>query len=46
VVITSEMDDGGTIFADGIESDHLLFGWGRRVSIGVASRRLALAVPG
>lgn len=46
VVITSEMDDGGTIFADGIESDHLLFGWGRRVSIGVSSRRLALAVPG
>jgi NAD kinase len=45
VVITSEMDDGGTIFADGIESDHLLFGWGRRVSIGVSSRRLALAVP-
>jgi NAD kinase len=45
VVITSEMDDGGTIFADGIESDHLLFGWGRRVSIGVASRRLTLAVP-
>jgi NAD kinase len=46
LVVTSEMDDGGTIFADGIESDHLLFGWGRRVSIGVASRRLALAVPG
>jgi NAD kinase len=45
VVVTSEMDDGGTIFADGIESDHLLFGWGRRVSIGVSSRRLALAVP-
>jgi NAD kinase len=45
VVVTSEMDDGGTIFADGIESDHLLFGWGRRVAIGVASRRLTLATP-
>ena len=45
VVVTSEMDDGGTIFADGIETDHLLFGWGRSVSIGVSSRRLALAVP-
>ena len=45
VVVTSEMDDGGTIFADGIETDHLLFGWGRRVSIGVSSRRLALATP-
>jgi NAD kinase len=45
VVVTSEMDDGGTIFADGIESDHLLFGWGRQVSIGVSPRRLSLAVP-
>jgi NAD kinase len=45
VVVTSEMDDGGTIFADGIETDHLLFGWGRRVSIGISSRRLALATP-
>jgi NAD kinase len=45
IMVTSEMDDGGTIFADGIESDHLLFGWGRRVSIGVSPRRLALAVP-
>jgi NAD kinase len=45
VVVTSEMDDGGTIFADGIESDHLLFGWGRRVSIGVSPRQLLLAIP-
>jgi hypothetical protein len=44
LVVTSEMDDAGTIFADGIETDHLRFGWGRRVSIGVAERRLALAV--
>jgi hypothetical protein len=43
LVVTSEMDDGGTIFADGIETDHLRFGWGRQVSIGVAERRLALA---
>lgn len=42
--VTSEMDDGGIIFADGIETDHLRFGWGRRVSIAVAERRLALAV--
>lgn len=46
IEITSEMDDGGTIFADGIETDRLAFPWGRRVSIGLASRRLMLAVPG
>lgn len=45
VEVTSEMDDGGTIFADGIESDRLAFGWGRRVEIAVAARTLALAVP-
>lgn len=46
VTVTSEMDDGGTIFADGIESDRLAFGWGRRVAVSVASRTLKLAVPG
>ncbi|WP_448954417.1 hypothetical protein [Labrys neptuniae] len=44
VVVTSEMD-GGTIFADGIESDRLAFDWGRRVEIAPAGRRLRLAVP-
>jgi NAD kinase len=44
--VTSEMDDGGVIFADGIESDHLRFGWGQRVSIAVAERKLMLARPG
>ena len=44
VVVTSEMD-GGTIFADGIESDHLAFDWGRRVEIAPSARRLRLAVP-
>lgn len=46
LLVTSEMDEGGTIFADGIESDHLAFGWGRQVRIGVADKRLMLAVPG
>jgi hypothetical protein len=43
--VTSEMDEGGTIFADGIESDHLPFGWGRRVTVAPAARRLNLGVP-
>lgn len=46
LLVTSEMDEGGTIFADGIETDHLGFGWGRQVRIGVAEKRLMLAVPG
>jgi hypothetical protein len=46
VVMTSQMDTGGTIFADGIESDHLAFAWGQRVSIAPARQHLALAVPG
>lgn len=45
LLVTSEMDEGGTIFADGIETDHLGFGWGRQVRIGVAEKRLMLAVP-
>jgi hypothetical protein len=45
LLVTSEMDEGGTIFADGIETDHLPFGWGRQVRIAPAQRRLMLAVP-
>lgn len=45
LVITSEMDFGGTVFADGLESDHLSFSWGRSVTIAPASKRLMLAVP-
>jgi hypothetical protein len=29
-------------FADGLESDRLIAGWGQQVSIGVAQQRLAL----
>jgi NAD kinase len=44
--VTSEMDDGGVVFADGIETDRLPFPWGQTVEISPAERRLALAVPG
>ena len=40
--ITSRMNDGGVIFADGIEQDHLEFGWGRIVDVQVSARRLNL----
>jgi hypothetical protein len=42
LAVTSEMNQGGTVFGDGIETDRLEFGWGRRVEIRVADQRLRL----
>jgi hypothetical protein len=42
VRVVSEMDAGGTIFADGLESDALAFDRGRTATIGVAPERLRL----
>ncbi|MET0269573.1 MAG: hypothetical protein ABW173_04000, partial [Sphingomonas sp.] len=38
----SRMNDGGVIFADGIEQDFLAFDWGRRVTLRAADRCLNL----
>jgi len=43
--VTSEMSEGGVIFADGIESDRIDFVSGRRVQLRIAQRRLNLVVP-
>ncbi len=40
--ITSEMNQGGVIFGDGMEEDRLEFPWGSTVSIGVSGRCLEL----
>ncbi|MFN3196920.1 MAG: hypothetical protein ACE366_00695 [Bradymonadia bacterium] len=40
--IRSNFNEGGRIFGDGIEEDHLDFGWGQVAEIGVAKQRLAL----
>lgn len=40
--ITSEMDEQGVIFGDGIESDRLTFGYGQRVQIRPSSQTLNL----
>ncbi len=42
LAINSEMNEGGVIFGDGIESDRLEFGWGRRLEVRVADERLRL----
>lgn len=40
--ITLRMNDGGVIFADGIEQDFIRFDWGRRVELSPAPRTLHL----
>ena len=40
--VTSRMNEGGVVFADGIEQDFLGFGWGRQVRIAPADRALHL----
>jgi NAD kinase len=40
--VTSEMNEGGTVFGDGIESDRIDFGWGLRARLRVARERLRL----
>lgn len=41
--ITSELNDGGVIFGDGIESDYLDFAWGMTATVSIASTTLRLA---
>lgn len=45
LVVHSEMGEGGTLFADGIESDRVEFADGQTVTIGIAEERLRLVVP-
>lgn len=44
LTVTSRMNDGGVIFADGIEQDFLPFDWGRQVSLRPSERVLRLMV--
>ena len=40
--VTSRMNEGGVVFADGIEQDFLSFDWGRRMQLRAAERCLNL----
>lgn len=40
--VTSEMNEGGVVFGDGIEVDHIDFHWGTALTIGIASAALRL----
>jgi NAD kinase len=42
LTVISEFNEGGVIFADGIEQDALEFHWGMRLRVGLAKRQLAL----
>jgi len=42
LLITSEMNNGGVIFGDGIESDYIPFDWGKTVKISASLKKLHL----
>ncbi|MFD1330958.1 hypothetical protein ACFQ4O_03005 [Methylopila musalis] len=42
LAVISRMNEGGVIFADGIEQDFMAFDWGRGVTIGPAAQTLRL----
>lgn len=44
ISLASRINDGGVIFADGIEQDFLRFDWGTEVTVSVAAQRLNLVI--
>lgn len=42
--VRSEMNEGGTLFGDGIEIDRVALGWGMTARLGVAPERLRLVI--
>ena len=46
LLLASRMNDGGVVFADGMEHDRLDFAWGRTLTVSVAVDRRLRFVPG
>jgi NAD kinase len=46
LAVTSNLGDGGVVFADGVEQDRLPFGWGRTVTVSLAPNTLNLVRDG
>lgn len=44
LAVVSRMNEGGVIFADGIEQDFIAFDWGRGVHLAAAQRSLRLVI--
>ena len=44
ITVLSRNNEGGVIFADGIEQDYLPFDWGTEAEVSLAEKRLALVV--
>jgi len=42
LAVVSEMNEGGVIFGDGIEDDHLIFAWGQKAAVQIAASGLSL----
>jgi NAD kinase len=42
LLVTSQMNERGVIFGDGIEADHLAFNWGQTAAVRIAPDRLRL----
>lgn len=42
LMITSEMNTGGTVFGDGVEDDHLELGWGQTLTVSRAPTTMRL----
>ena len=44
LTVTSEMNDDGVVFGDGIEDDRMAFNWGLKATVSIAAESLRLAV--
>ena len=44
--VTSEMNEDGVVFGDGVETDHITLPYGQSVELAIAERSLSLCIGG